>query len=113
MITETRLRRKHLIKKETVDRNKNTRAAHEKYEKLLSQYAKEKKAQKDAAKKEAAQWAYSRLTFPSDAQYSPAEWLNGAWRCAVRPRLYTRTSHVSNCHTLESTMRLLATPYVN
>jgi primosomal protein N'' len=54
MITETRLRRKHLIKKETVDRNKNTRAAHEKYEKLLSQYAKEKKAQKDAARKEVA-----------------------------------------------------------
>jgi len=51
MITETRLRRKHLIKSETVNRNKNTRSAVEKYEKLLSQYAKEKKAQKHAANK--------------------------------------------------------------
>ena len=49
MITETRLRRKHQHKAEVVSRNKNTRQAMEKYEKLLSQYAKEKKAQKEAA----------------------------------------------------------------
>lgn len=53
MITEKRLRRKHTIKAETVNRNKNTRESLEKYEKLLSQYVKEKKAQKEAARKAA------------------------------------------------------------
>jgi hypothetical protein len=40
-----------LHKKEVVARNTNTRENVQKYEKLLSQYAKEKKAQKEAAKK--------------------------------------------------------------
>lgn len=51
LITETRIRRKHMIKKETVDRNKNTREAVKKYEAVLSQYAKQKKAQKETAAK--------------------------------------------------------------
>jgi len=51
LITETRLRRKHQHKAEIVGRNKTTRESLEKYEKLLSTYAKEKKAQKEAAKK--------------------------------------------------------------
>jgi len=50
LITETRLRRKRLHKLDVVNRNKSTRANNEKYEKLLSQYAKEKKAEKEAAK---------------------------------------------------------------
>ena len=49
LITETRLRRKHQHKKEVVNRYKNTKAASEAYEKVLSQYAKEKKAAKKAA----------------------------------------------------------------
>jgi small subunit ribosomal protein S6e len=50
LITETRLRRKRLHKLDVVNRYKSTRANNEKYEKLLSQYAKEKKAEKEAAK---------------------------------------------------------------
>jgi small subunit ribosomal protein S6e len=50
LITETRLRRKRQHKAEVVGRNKATRDGLEKYEKLLSQYAKEKKAQKEATK---------------------------------------------------------------
>lgn len=49
LITETRLRRKKLHKADVKDRYKNTKEAHEKYEKLLSQYAKEQKAKKVAA----------------------------------------------------------------
>ncbi len=49
MITETRLRRKHAIKGETRSRWTNTKAATEAYEKLLSQYVKEKKAAAKAA----------------------------------------------------------------
>lgn len=50
MITETRLRRKAAIKGETKNRWTNTKQATERYEKLLSQYAKEKKAAAAAAK---------------------------------------------------------------
>jgi len=50
LITETRLRRKRQHKAEVAGRYKATREGLEKYEKLLSQYAKEKKAQKEAAK---------------------------------------------------------------
>jgi len=57
LITETRLRRKRQHKAEVVGRNKSTRESLEKYEKLLSQYAKEKKAQKEAAKAAAAHWS--------------------------------------------------------
>ena len=53
MISETRLRRKAVIKKETRSRWTNTKQASERYEKLLSQYAKEKKAAKAAAAKAA------------------------------------------------------------
>jgi small subunit ribosomal protein S6e len=51
LITETRLRRKSLHKKEVKARYTNTKEAHEKYEKLLSQYAKEQKSKRDAEKK--------------------------------------------------------------
>lgn len=49
LITESRLRRKHQHKKEVADRYKHTKAAKEAYEKVLSTYAKEKKAAKKAA----------------------------------------------------------------
>jgi small subunit ribosomal protein S6e len=48
MITETRLRRKHTIKAETKGRWAATKQATEAYEKLISQYAKEKKAARKA-----------------------------------------------------------------
>ena len=52
LITETRLRRKRQHKAEVVGRNKATRDGLEKYEKLLSQYAKEKNTQpRDCAQK--------------------------------------------------------------
>merc|ERR1719181_2169884 len=53
LITEKRLRRKRTIKKEKTNRFKATKECTAKYEKLLSQYVKEKKAQKTAAAKEA------------------------------------------------------------
>jgi len=53
VISEKRLRRKHVIKKETRACWTNTKQATERYEKLLSQYAKEKKAAKAAAAKAA------------------------------------------------------------
>jgi len=53
MISETRLRRKAVIKKETRSRWTTTKQASERYEKLLSQYAKEKKAARHAAAKAA------------------------------------------------------------
>ena len=53
LITEKRLRRKKLIKREKVNRFKTTKEAAAKYEKLVSQYMKEKKASRAAeAKKE-------------------------------------------------------------
>ena len=55
MVTEKRLRRKRVIKKEKADRFKATKENTKKYEQLLSQYVKEKKAQKAAAAKEAEQ----------------------------------------------------------
>ena len=54
MITETRLRRKATIKAETKGRWTATKQATEAYEKLLSQYAKEKKAAAKAAHAEEA-----------------------------------------------------------
>jgi len=51
LITEKRLRRKHTIKAETKARWTNTKQATERYEKLLSQYAKEKKAAREVARK--------------------------------------------------------------
>lgn len=53
LVTEKRLRRKLLIKREKSDRYKASKANVEKYEKLLSQYVKEKKAARVAAAKEA------------------------------------------------------------
>merc|ERR1712150_310912 len=50
LITDRRLRRKTLMRKEKKDRAKATKEAHKKYEKLLSKFLKEKKA---AAKKTA------------------------------------------------------------
>merc|ERR1711990_914097 len=52
MISETRLRRKRTIKKERTNRYKTTKEQTAKYEKLLSQYVKEKKAARAADKKE-------------------------------------------------------------
>jgi len=56
LITEKRLRRKKLIKREKVNRFKTTKEAAAKYEKLVSQYMKEKKASRaaEAAKEKAA-----------------------------------------------------------
>ena len=54
LVTERRIRRKKLDKRNKQDRFKAGKVALENYEKLLSQYAKEKKAAKDAAKKDAA-----------------------------------------------------------
>jgi len=54
LVTERRIRRKKLDKRNMMDRFKAGKVALENYEKVLSQYAKEKKAAKDAAKKEAA-----------------------------------------------------------
>jgi len=51
LITETRLRRKRQHKAEVVGRNKATREGLEKYEKLLNQFVKEKKAARVAAAK--------------------------------------------------------------
>jgi len=51
VISEKRLRRKAVIKKETKARWTNTKQNTERYEKLLSQYAKEKKAARHAAAK--------------------------------------------------------------
>merc|ERR1712167_163231 len=51
LVTETRLRRKALAKRTKQQRWKSSKEEHQKYEKLLSKFLKEKKA---AAKKEAA-----------------------------------------------------------
>jgi len=48
LITEKRIRRKKVIKKERTDRFKLSKEAAQKYEKLLSQYVKEKKASRKA-----------------------------------------------------------------
>eukprot|EP00352_Strombidinopsis_acuminata_P006365 CAMPEP_0176360254 /NCGR_PEP_ID=MMETSP0126-20121128/16967_1 /TAXON_ID=141414 ORGANISM="Strombidinopsis acuminatum, Strain SPMC142" /NCGR_SAMPLE_ID=MMETSP0126 /ASSEMBLY_ACC=CAM_ASM_000229 /LENGTH=232 /DNA_ID=CAMNT_0017715433 /DNA_START=111 /DNA_END=805 /DNA_ORIENTATION=- len=53
LVTEKRIRRKKLDKRNKQDKWKANKTALENYEKLLSQYAKEKKAAKAAAKKEA------------------------------------------------------------
>ena len=54
LITEKRLRRKKLIKREKADRSKTSKEEAAKYEKLISQYVKEKKAARTAASKEEA-----------------------------------------------------------
>ena len=53
LITDKRLRRKSLIKREKKQNFENTKAQKEKYEKLISQYVKEKKAAQQAEKKAA------------------------------------------------------------
>merc|ERR1719389_273433 len=53
VISEKRLRRKHVIRRETKECWAKTKAATAKYEKILSQYAKEKKAARHAAAKAA------------------------------------------------------------
>jgi len=53
LVTEKRLRRKRAIKKDKVNRYKTTKDCKKKYEQLMSQYVKEKKAQKKAAADEA------------------------------------------------------------
>jgi len=53
LITEKRLRRKALNKRNRVDRWKATKEAHQAYEKLLSKYLKEKKATDKAARLQA------------------------------------------------------------
>jgi len=49
LVTEKRVRRKKLIKREIKDRYKTSKEAAAKYEKLISQYVKEKKAARNAA----------------------------------------------------------------
>ena len=51
LVTEKRLRRKRVIKAEKSNRYEMTKKAKESYEKILSQYAKEKKAKKETEKK--------------------------------------------------------------
>jgi len=60
LVTERRIRRKKLDKRNKQDRYKAGKVALENYEKLLSQVAKDKKAAKDAAKKEAAKEAVAK-----------------------------------------------------
>ena len=55
LITEKRLRRKKLIKRERLDRYKTSKEAAAKYEKLISQYVKEKKAARSAENKAATE----------------------------------------------------------
>lgn len=50
LITEKRLRRKRIIKKEKVEGFKASKDAKAKYDKVLSKYIKERKAQSDAKK---------------------------------------------------------------
>ena len=52
LITEKRLRRKRLIKKVKLDRFKSGKDQRAKYDKIVSQYLKEKKAKQIAARKE-------------------------------------------------------------
>jgi small subunit ribosomal protein S6e len=52
LITEKRLRRKKLQKRAVQDRYKTSKEAAAKYEKLISQYVKEKKAARNAEAKE-------------------------------------------------------------
>jgi len=54
LITEKRMRRKKLIKREKADRFKTSKESAAKYEKLISQYVKEKKAARNAEHKEKA-----------------------------------------------------------
>jgi small subunit ribosomal protein S6e len=54
LITEKRLRRKKIVKRERLDRFKTSKENAAKYEKLISQYVKEKKAARSAAAKEEA-----------------------------------------------------------
>lgn len=54
LITEKRLRRKKLIKREKLQRFKTSKEDAAKYEKLLSQYVKEKKAARATENKEKA-----------------------------------------------------------
>ena len=54
LITEKRLRRKKLIKREKLERYKTSKEAAQRYEKLISQYVKEKKAARAAENKEKA-----------------------------------------------------------
>merc|ERR1712032_590306 len=53
LITEKRIRRKKLIKNERKDRFKTSKEQKQKYEKLISQYVKEKKAAQQAERKAA------------------------------------------------------------
>ena len=53
LITSTRLRRKKLLKKFKLERFKLSKDNKAKYEKMLSQYLKEKKVKNAAARKEA------------------------------------------------------------
>lgn len=55
LVTEKRIRRKQLIKREKLNRYKSSKEAVEKYEKLLNQYVKEKKAERVKHAKEAEQ----------------------------------------------------------
>ena len=54
LITEKRVRRKKLIKRERLDRYKTSKEAMASYEKLISQYVKEKKAARQTEAKEKA-----------------------------------------------------------
>lgn len=54
LVTEKRLRRKKLLKREKLDRFKTSKENASKYEKLLSQYVKEKKAARNVAAKAVA-----------------------------------------------------------
>ena len=55
LVTEKIVRRKKLIKREKLNRFKTSKEAAAKYEKLMSQYVKEKKAARNAANKATAE----------------------------------------------------------
>merc|ERR1712037_410205 len=61
LITEKRIRRKKTIKNERVNRWKTTKEQKQKYEKLISQFVKEKKAAQKAEKEAAARPRLPRL----------------------------------------------------
>jgi small subunit ribosomal protein S6e len=57
LITEKKVRRKKLIKRDRLNRYKTSKETRQKYEKLISQYVKEKKAAEAAKRKAAAEEA--------------------------------------------------------
>ena len=80
LITEKRVRRKKILKREKLDRFKTSKEGVAKYEKLLSQYVKEKKAARTAAAKkkdapETKKWR-TKSVWSKQAPFSPSSHRN-------------------------------------